>query len=457
MATEKSLAEIAPGEKRILFLTQFDFLKTGNQSFLNTVRGYVEGGFRVVVLTGRPRGDTIHLDPSELPDDIRDHVEIHFFTPLLRILAKAVSGLLGLFRKREASSGQAAGNAAVAASPSLNFGVESRFGNLMEAASLISFLSGGFIKAVWLALTRRVDAVYGYEIYGASLAGVVSAVTRRRPLVTRFQGTVLHPYLAAGDSVWRFPAHATAMTIVRPDLLMMANDGTLGYEVCKMLKCDLDRVRFWMNGVSHDVFPIPGFAPQMWREENQIPADAFLMIVTSRVIGWKRLDRALDLMAAIKELDPNRRWLLTIIGDGEARLGLIEQARQRGLNEDVRFLGWMPHGSINKYLNGCDCLLSLNNVSNLGNPIIEALHIGKIVGTLKDGSTEGVLEPDSNAIVVDPAGFPGNLAKALVRLRDDEPWRRQMQENIAKGRDVMSWSARMGMEVGEVKKLLRRK
>ena len=42
------------------------------------------------------------------------------------------------------------------------------------------------------------------------------------------------------------------------DLLIMANDGTMGDKVLRKVNVNMNKVRFWLNGVDEDIY-IPNF------------------------------------------------------------------------------------------------------------------------------------------------------------------------------------------------------
>lgn len=443
----------------VFMVTQNDFLRAGNQSILNTVKGYIDGGFDVVLLSARPKDDPAFYSFEELPEDLREHLQVHFFSPALRPCIRFFRSLrraLTLQKPVWRDNGEACGiSNRRQVSDQFGIGVGTFQDCVMTAFSAMSFIIGGFVPAIRIARKFKPKVLYGYEIYGTCLALCIRLVMHGSVVfVTRFQGTILYPHVVEmRKSVWRFPPHAIALKVTTPDLLIMANDGTRGYELCQAIGCDMTRVRFWVNGSSQDVFRIPDFDCDEWRKVKGFNQETFILLVTSRLVPWKRIDRALLLLADLKVQASPIDWLLVIIGDGDQREHLRLRAEELGIRDAVRFLGNRPHSQVNEYLNGCDCVLSLNDYSNLGNPVLEALRVGKVVATIDDGSTTSILKPNVNSLMVKMNQFPAGLSKLLIRFASDEGYRSQLETCASRDGEVvvLSWPERMKLEVEEVR------
>ncbi len=81
---------------------------------------------------------------------------------------------------------------------------------------------------------------YGYEIFGVPVAFRL-AKRYKRPVVSRFQGTILAPKI--GKRLWkiRFWEHIKAFR-TPADIIVMANDGTQGDKVLEILDVDMNKV-----------------------------------------------------------------------------------------------------------------------------------------------------------------------------------------------------------------------
>ncbi|GAG20626.1 unnamed protein product, partial [marine sediment metagenome] len=100
---------------------------------------------------------------------------------------------------------------------------------------------------------RRFDLVYAHNEY-AALAGYLVRVFYRVPNVTRLYGTFLAD-LMDKPLVWLRYTTSWLGYKVPHSLLICANDGTRGDEVARRLGIDLERFRFWQNGVDRPEWP----------------------------------------------------------------------------------------------------------------------------------------------------------------------------------------------------------
>jgi glycosyltransferase involved in cell wall biosynthesis len=131
------------------------------------------------------------------------------------------------------------------------------------------------------------------------------------------------------------------------------------------------------------------------------------------------------LLKAIEEIRPsipNLRVLL--IGKGPLEKSMRERCRQMGLDENVRFLGYVE--DVERCLSLMDvfCLVPNSN-EGFSNAIIEAMAAGRpVIATDVGGNAEAVVHGETGLII--PPDDPGALADAIVRLYRDESARLSM-------------------------------
>ncbi len=305
-----------------------------------------------------------------------------------------------------------------------------------------------------IRLRMPVDVIYGYEVDGI-LAGLPMSLLSRRPLISRFQGTVLAPLLADGTPIKaKLPYMAHFLGFKVPaDLAIMTDDGTLGDQVMRRLNPKLaGRMKFWRNGID----PRPESPPAArMRSQLGIGPGTLVLLTVSRLVGWKRVDRAVSALPRIVSRVPD--VVLVIVGDGPSRRLLEESARDLGVEHRVFFVGNVPHSKVFGYYEDTDVFLSLYDLSNVGNPLLEAMRCGRAIVTLRNGGTAAVIEHGVNGILLEK-GTPDEVADAVVSLLNDPSERSRLGQSAMRyaQEKLWTWEERMREELAAVREVAER-
>lgn len=73
----------------------------------------------------------------------------------------------------------------------------------------------------------------------------------------------------------------------------------------------------------------------------------------------------------------------------------------------------MRHEEVGKYYGAADAFVSCYCISNVGNPLLEALACGLPIVTLNTASTSDVIEDRKNGLLVEPVEDEQRLAQAV--------------------------------------------
>jgi glycosyltransferase involved in cell wall biosynthesis len=296
------------------------------------------------------------------------------------------------------------------------------------------------------------DLIYAYEVHGILAARLL----RRRwklPAVSRFQGTVMYP--ALDNAFLRYRRYEEVLALRAPaDLYIMTNDGTRGDEVLARLnRSSQGRVRFWRNGLDmDDLKPATPRQAVAAREALGITGDRFVLMTACVLLPWKRVDRAIRALPDIRRRLPEA--LLVVVGDGEERGSLERLARELHVADAVRFEGAVPQADIRRYLWAADVFLSLNDLSNVGNPLLEAMACGKPIVTIDSGATAELVRDGETGLLL-TTGEQRRVAEAVLRLATEKTLRRR----VAKGArayataNFWTWEQRLAAELEEVESL----
>lgn len=305
------------------------------------------------------------------------------------------------------------------------------------------------------------DVMYAYEAHGVLAARLLRRRGFRLPLVARFQGTVMYPALK--DTLLYYRRYEEALALkTRADLYLMTDDGTQGDEVLARLNpASKGRVKFWRNGLDLDRLHRPSADERAAaRRELALPEDAFVMLTASRLAAWKRVDRAIRAMPSVRSWVPGA--ILLVVGDGEERARLEALAREAGVAASVRFAGAVPQRDVMRCMHAADVFLAVADLSNVGNPLLEAMACGMCVVAVDAGDTRDLVSDGRTGRLVDNAQRSGfvkpleeRLADLLVALAADAPQRARLAAGAAAyaGEHFWTWDQRMAAEVEAVTRL----
>lgn len=307
------------------------------------------------------------------------------------------------------------------------------------------------------------DVLYGYEVHGV-LAARLLRRRRRLPLVARFQGTVMRP--ALDDRLLYVRRYEEALALKTPaELYIMTDDGTQGDEVLARLNpASRGRLKFWRNGLDLDrLAPAPG-AREAARSRLGIPDGAFVMLTASRLATWKRVDRAVRALPRVRAWAPDA--LLLIVGDGEEGPRLEALARSLGVAAQVRFAGAVPQRDVAEYMHAADVVLAVADLSNVGNPLLEAMACGACIVAVDAGDTRELIADGRTGRLVEGPNRSGvakpleeRLADLLVALANDPQQRARLGAGAAAfaREHFWTWEQRMAAELDAVEELAARR
>jgi glycosyltransferase involved in cell wall biosynthesis len=180
-----------------------------------------------------------------------------------------------------------------------------------------------------------------------------------------------------------------------------------------------NRLRVLWNGVDA---PIAQPSPEVLASVQDCTDPVIASIST--LIPQKGLHHLLDAAAQLREM--GARFRLLIVGGGPLQEQLEQQSRTRGLEEHVRFLGWIPQAS-DRALPLCDIFVQSSLWEAMSVVVLEAMASGKPMVITRVGENPYVIENGETGLTVPPAD-PAALAHALHRLLVDAPLRSRLGE-----------------------------
>jgi glycosyltransferase involved in cell wall biosynthesis len=400
-------------EKNILFITNVHLWSLdkgkGGRAFINTVEGYRNAGWTVWFIStggGIPE-NTIDLD---------------------KLFENSSPKLENLWRS--------------------GIRVVSVFARFLKMAYLIHYYyRQGY--AILSTNKSKKFVIYAYEADSVVAAKILSRKFRK-PLVTRFQGT---KHNKTPDNLINLIRKAPNLQAykTRADLVIMTNDGTQGLKTLHRLGNKSNEIVFWRNGVNTVPMELINQREQFRKQFNFV--NFFTFLTVSRLVSWKRVDRAINAFAIVNKVYPDTR--LVILGDGEAKQDLMSLTERLGINLKVVFVGAVEQKVVCNYMVAADAFLSFYDLSNVGNPLLEAMMCGKAIITLDVGDTGELIVNNKNGILLSMDQLE-NIPEMMLKIIDDSA----LAERIGAGAlktarsEFWSWEERMSIEISKVEKLL---
>jgi glycosyltransferase involved in cell wall biosynthesis len=304
--------------------------------------------------------------------------------------------------------------------------------------------------AAW-RIHRRVhsiDLIYGLSALVAPTTFVFKRVTGV-PTVVRLFGTFLYPHL---DSRWGLLKNFEEVIAFKlpVDKLVITDDGTLGDIVARRLGVPAARIVFWMNGVDR---PAVSADKSELRRQLGIQPETVCVLAASRLVSWKRVDRLIRVAPRVVQSNPAFRFI--ILGEGPERIALEHMACELGVEKYFTFQGAVSHERVAEYMQAADIFISVYDLSNVGNPLLEALAIGKAIVTLDVGGTNYIISHEDNGLLLTPDNDE-LLAAALLELGSDPAQRQRLEEGARRyaERNLLTWKERMDREQVIIAELL---
>jgi glycosyltransferase involved in cell wall biosynthesis len=281
-----------------------------------------------------------------------------------------------------------------------------------------------FFQLVRLIFREAPDVIHTHTAKAGTLgrlAALTFNITRPRrqrcALVHTFHGHVLSGYFGrAGNILVRL---AERMLGAFTDRTVAISDRQRDELVNRFRVAAAARTTVVPLGLDlQPLLALPADAPNL-RRDLRIPDRDVVVGYVGRLVPIKNIAMLVRAFAEARKPQPDM-WLV-LAGDGPLRLELEALAREGGVADRVRFLGWTENLAA-LYATFDICALSS---SNEGTPvaIIEAMAAGRAVIATAVGGVPDVVDAGRTGLLV-PTGDIASMAASLQRLSRDPAERR---------------------------------
>ncbi|MEJ0086347.1 MAG: glycosyltransferase [Pseudomonadota bacterium] len=289
------------------------------------------------------------------------------------------------------------------------------------------FLGGPLKRALNADLAAQTDLVHIHTPFIAHYAGVRFARQYGLPVVatyhTFFEDYLHHYVPVLPRRIGRFLARRFTLSqcddvaaLISPSAPM--RDALLAY------------------GVNTPIEVLPTGLPAetllrgdgaKFRQQFDLPAAQPLLLYVGRVAFEKNIDFLLRMFVKLRAQRPDA--LFVIAGEGPAREHLVKLARELGVAESTRFIGYLDRRTDlpNCYAAG-DAFVFASRTETQGLVLLEAMAQGTPVVSTAELGTRSILTPGCGAFVVpeEEQVFAQQVVNALA-LKQDDPRRAQLR------------------------------
>lgn len=150
------------------------------------------------------------------------------------------------------------------------------------------------------------------------------------------------------------------------------------------------------------------------KEKFNLPTDAFVIGTAGRLVKEKGVDIFIKSAALFKKHNPDAFFL--IAGDGPLLADLKNKVKKLGIEQDIRFLGFIEN--IYEFLSILDIFVLSSLTEGLPMILLEAMNAGCSVVCSKVGGTSEVVTDGINGFLIDP-NKPDVLYEKLMFLHNN--------------------------------------
>jgi len=263
--------------------------------------------------------------------------------------------------------------------------------------------------------THDFDLIHIHTPFAAHYAGLRLARSLRLPVVetyhTFFEQYLEHYIPFLPGALLRLAARRLTVsqgnavdTLIAPSLAM--RDQLLRYGVrspVEVIPTGID-LEDWRRPEAPDPRPALG-----------LTEDQPMLLFVGRLAFEKNIEFLLEMFAHVLVQRPDAR--LVLAGEGPAADHLRQQVKQRGLQERVLFLGYLPRdGALQALYRAADAFVFASSTETQGLVLIEALALGTPVVALAEMGTRDIVREGEGCLVAphEPAGFAARVLELLT-------------------------------------------
>ena len=372
-------------DHKIAVFSNVSFENHGNQSLRNFIEGFLLKGYKVILIT---------IDLNYNSEHVRKFVAEN---PGLKIINPLFTG-----QEKALIYSASTNKAAIKTRLKAMLRYRKGFSNseINQWFSIVSYIFVMWKMICFIKANREMmnsfERLIFIDVYGGVLAKTIKAWCPELwkkiypDTAAYYLGTVLKQFKGNSSAFFAMPISFFGSYKLPVPRIIITDDGTDGEKVFRTRMFYKGRILFLRNGIDERLMTFEN-------SNSDYSSAKYEFVTCSRLTRWKRVDRAIQFIAAIKRKSTFPLHL-TIIGEGNERPILENLAKEEGVSEDVSFIGGMEYNKALQCISTHKYYIVFNDLSNLGNQIYEAICLGLVPVTIDDGSTDSILQHGKNAM-----------------------------------------------------------
>jgi glycosyltransferase involved in cell wall biosynthesis len=228
----------------------------------------------------------------------------------------------------------------------------------------------------------------------------------------------------------------------KTDKYIITDDGTFGNKVAEYFNIPLSKVAFLRNGVSRYI--LTSSKNEIYKKYG-LEENTFYILSVSRLVNWKRVDRTIQAMNKIQ----NVNIVYLVVGDGPEK----EILESMSTKNNVKFMGAKTHTEVRELMKIIDIFVSMYDLSNVGNPLLEALVEGCAIITYDTGDTSSVIDSKNGILIPFYGEDEEKIIKALVHHIDELAYDNNKLQELKRNallygnKHLVDWDKRIENEI----------
>lgn len=270
--------------------------------------------------------------------------------------------------------------------------------------SMLTFFPSSLIKGFKLCGSKQYDIINAHFAVPSGPTGILLSMIFNIPLVISVHGGDIYDPSKKSSPHKHLFLRAIITRILNNSDKIVAQSGNTKFNTLKYYRPNKDITIIPLG------FIVPNFR-RVTREELEISDEDIVLVSVGRLIKRKGYEEALK---ALSELN-NKNVKYLIMGEGPEEENLKGLTKRLGLENSVKFLGYVPEEKKFQYLSVSDIYILSSLHEGFGICLLEAMYCGLPIVSTDNGGQTDFLHNGRNSLMV-PIGDSRALASEVRKL-----------------------------------------